>query len=150
MQRSATKLKVDAAAEQLSLLIIPGKKTSRPVSFDRIYALETTIDAINYGCELAGVATKAIYGDMDIDKTVWSRICAGEWDLDGRDIQKFNKVVGNNAYLMFLNHQEGIDLHSIRRTMDDKDREIHQLRKELAEERHDKEVIARFVREQIR
>lgn len=134
MQRSASKLKVDAAAvEQLSLLAAPGKKPSRPVSFDRIYTLVDTADALSYACELAGVSPKAIYGDMEIDKTVWSRILSGEWDLDGRDVPKLNKVTGNNAYLMYLNHLDGIDLHSIRKTMDDKERENFELRQKLAQ-----------------
>jgi len=105
------------------------------VSFDRIYTLDSTHEALLYGCELARLAPKQIYGEMGIDKTAWSRISTGEFDLDGRDIKRFNTVVQNDAYLLFLNHQHGYDLAAMRKTMDDKDREIADLREQLEAER---------------
>lgn len=124
MQRSATKLN-DVA--QLALLPAPPKVVSRPVSFDRIYTLDSTHDALMYGCELARLVPKQIYGEMGCDKTVWSRITTGELDLDGRDIRQFSNVVRNDAYLLYLNHQHGYDLASMRKTLDDKDRRIAEL-----------------------
>ena len=141
MQRSSTKL---STVEQLQLIAAP-KPVSRPVSFDRIYALTDTHDALSYACELARKSPKQIHPDMECDKTTWSRIVNGEWDLDGRDIPRFNKVVGNNAYLMYLNHLDGIDLHSIRQTMDDKDRRIFELEKKLAEKDYALEVATQLV-----
>lgn len=128
MQRSATKLN-DVA--QLALLPTP-KVVSRPVSFDRIYTLDSTHEALLYGCELARLAPKQIYGEMGCDKTAWSRITSGEFDLDGRDIKRFSAVVHNDAYLLYLNHQHGYDLASMRKTMDDKDRRIAELEEKLA------------------
>lgn len=144
MQRPATKLS-DVA--QLNLLPMSSRVISRPVSFDRIYTLESTHDALLYGCELARLVPKQIYGEMGCDKTVWSRIVNGELDLDGRDIPVFNRVVGNNAYLAYLNHQDGIDLHSMRRTMDDKDQEIAELKKQLAAEKFKNETIIEYERQ---
>lgn len=129
MQRSATKLK-DVA--QLALLPTPPEVVSRPVSFDRIYTLDSTHEALLYGCELARLAPKQIYGEMGCDKTVWSRISSGELDLDGRDIKRFCSVVRNDAYLLYLNHQHGYDLAAMRKTMDDKDRRIADLTEKLA------------------
>jgi hypothetical protein len=115
MQRSATKLQT---VEQLPL-IGSVKPASRPVSLDRIYTLTDTHEALQYGCELGRLAPKQIYGDMGIDKTTWSRICGGEFDLDGRDIHRFDRVVGNDAYLLYLNHIHGYDLTSLRKTESD-------------------------------
>jgi hypothetical protein len=150
MQRAATKLK-DVA--QLALLPESPKIISRPVSFDRIYQLTSTHDALMYACELARksngdpVVPKLIYGEMGRDKTVWSRITSGEFDLDGRDITRFNSVVGNSAYLLYLQHLDGQDLTSIRKTMDDKDREIAHLREQLAAERLRNQTIIEYERQ---
>jgi hypothetical protein len=144
MQRSATKLK-DVA--QLALLPEPPKVVSRPVSFDRIYTLDSTHEALLYGCELARLAPKQIYGEMGIDKTAWSRISTGEFDLDGRDIRRFSAVVQNDAYLLYLNHQHGYDLAAMRKTMDDKDRVIAELQEQLAAERLKNQTIVEYERQ---
>lgn len=140
MQRSATKLN-DVA--QLALIPTP-KVVSRPVSFDRIYTLDSTHDALLYGCELARLVPKQIYGEMGKDKTAWSRITSGEFDLDGRDIRRFNALVQNDAYLLYLNHQHGYDLAAMRKTMDDKDRVIADLREQLAAERLKNQHIVEY------
>lgn len=140
MQRPSTKLQ-GIADQQLQLLPGPPKVQSRPVSFDRIYTCTDTHDALMYGCELARLQPKQIYPDMGCDKTVWSRICSGELDLDGRDIPRFNAVVNNNAYLMFLCHRDGIDLASIRKVQDDKDRRIAQLEGQLEEAEREKRAL---------
>lgn len=142
MQRVSTKL---SAVEQLQL--IPQPAVSRPVSFDRIYTLTDTHEALMYGCELARMAPKQAYGPMNIDKTTWSRICGGEWDLDGRDVLQFDRVVGNDAYLLYLNHQHGYDITSMRKTMDDKDREIAELKAQLAAEKLRNETIIEYERQ---
>jgi hypothetical protein len=144
MQQGATKLKV---AEQLMLLPTTASVASRPVSFDRIYTLESTHDALLYGCELARLVPKQIYGHMDCDKTVWSRITSGELDLDGRDIRKFNTVVNNDAYLLYLNHIHGYDLHALRKTLDDKDRRISDIEAQLAAERLKNQTILDYERQ---
>ena len=116
------------------LPLIPEKPIlSRPVDLTYIPVLKCTADALDYACRLANVVPKAICPLMECDKTVWSRICSGELDLDGRDIPRFNKVVGNSAYLMYLNYVDGWDLASMRKAQDDKDRRIAQLEQELAD-----------------
>lgn len=143
MQRVSTKL---STGEQLPL--IPGPKVvSRPVSLDRIYQLTDTHDALMYGCELAKMVPKQAYTAMGIDKTTWSRICGGEWDLDGRDILQFDRVVGNDAYLLYVNHLHGYDLASMRKTMDDKDRRIAELEQQIAERDKRIETIIEYERQ---
>jgi len=128
MQRDSTKLRpVDH--EQLPL--IPEQRAaSRPVSVERIYTLADTHEALMYGCELARLAPKQIYGQMGVDKTTWSRITSGEWDLDGRDVLRFGRVVNNDAYLLYLNHIHGYDLNSLRKVQDDQERRINELERE--------------------
>jgi hypothetical protein len=132
MQRRATKLPIDASSAQLTLL--PERRTSDPVDLGRIRRLKSTRAALNYACELVGLEPKEIYADIPCDKGVWSRICSGEFDLDGRDIPRFNQVVGNDAYLLYLVHIEGYDLDSLRKQQDDKDRRIAELEKHVADQ----------------
>lgn len=126
MQRDSTKLR---DVEQLPL--IPDRRiTSRPVSLEHIRLLGSTKAALEYACQLADVAPKEVYGRMDCDKSTWSRICSGEWDLDGRDVLKFCRVVNNDTYLLYLIHVHGYDLTALRMVRDDKERRIAELETE--------------------
>jgi hypothetical protein len=133
MQRHATKLQ-PVEAEQLSL--IPDRKiVSRPVDLDQIRILRGTNKAIEYACLLAGVVPKEICSQMEVDKSTWSRICSGEWDLDGRDVPKFNQIVGNSAYLLYLCHLDRWDLDSMRRlAQNDLELENAELKKKIADQ----------------
>lgn len=132
MQRDSTKLR-DVAEEQLSL--IPDRRiVSRDPDRAHIRLLTSTKAALEYACQLANVVPKEVYPYMGCDKTTWSRICSGEWDLDGRDIPKFNQVVGNNAYLLYLCHVDGIELESLRKAQDDKDKLIEALKRQVADQ----------------
>jgi hypothetical protein len=144
MQRSSTKLRNVAEQEQLDLLSERKKIISAPVDLARIPGLRNTHKALEYACSLADVAPKEICPLMDCDKTVWSRICSGEFDLDGRDIPKFNKVIGNSAYLLYLNHIDGWDLASMRKAQDDKDRRIAELESKLAAKELEVQTIVNF------
>lgn len=132
MQRDTTKLR-DVEPSQLSL-IPDRKRMSRPVSLEHIGVLKSTKQALEYACQLADVMPKEVFPDMGYEKSVWSRICSGEYDLDGREIARFNRVVGNSAYLLYLIHEDGWDLASLRKVQDDKEREILELRQQLADQ----------------
>jgi hypothetical protein len=138
MQRDSTKLR---SVEQLSF--IPERAVSRPVSVDRIYTLTDTHEALMYGCELARLAPKQVYPHMEVDKTTWSRITSGEWDLDGRDVLRFDRVVGNDAYLFFLAHIHGYDLTTLRKADSD---ETAALRAELVAARTEIHELRQTVR----
>lgn len=122
---------------QLSLL--PDKKViSKAPSLDHIPLLKNHRAALEYACQLADVEPKEVCGLMvsagaKYDKTKWSRILSGQRTLPSSDVTKFNRVIGNNAYLLYLNHLDGIDLLSIRKTGDDKDRRIAELEQAVAD-----------------
>jgi|SRR6185312_7909625 len=132
MQRRPTK---SAHVEQQLSLLPERKVLSRPENRDHIRLLTSTKEALEYGCQLAGVERKEIYSDMGCDKTTWSRILSGEFDIDGRDIPKLNKLLGNSAYLLYLCFADGWDLDSMHKAMSDVERENAELRKQLEEER---------------
>jgi hypothetical protein len=49
-------------------------------------------------------------------------------------VPKFGRVVGNDAYLLYLNHASDIDLTTLRKIQDDKDRRIAELEQRLADQ----------------
>lgn len=133
MQRPSTKLRDVEHQDGEQLSLIPNRKIiSRPVNLAHIPVLQSTKQALEYACQLADVAPKEIYLQMEIDKGTWSRICSGEWDLDGRDIPRLNQVVGNSAYLLYLNHIDGWDLVYMRKTLSDQERQLEEERLENA------------------
>lgn len=130
MQRDSTRLRVD---EPVQLTLVAGRQPSQPVILEHIPVLQSTKHALDYACQLAGLVPKEIYPHMDCDKSTWSRICSGEWDLDGRDVTRFNKVVGNSAYLLYLAHADEWDLGYMRKRQSAQEREMAELRAENAD-----------------
>lgn len=122
---------------QLSFL--PGKKIiSRPPSIEHIPLLKSHRKALEYACELADVEPKEVCGllvnaGLRYDTTKWARILKGERTLPSADITKLNSVLGNNAYLQYLNYLDGIDLSSMRKRGDDKDRVIADQAQEITD-----------------
>jgi hypothetical protein len=101
---------------------------------------------LEYACQLAEREAKDIYADMGYDATKWSRITSGERDLIGREIPKFNRVIGNSAYLLYLNHLDGFDLSVMRKMPDDKDREIAELRQRVADQERAMRLMVEYSR----
>lgn len=142
MQRDSTKLR---HVEQLTLL--PQREiVSKPVNLEHIPLLKSTAEALGYACQLAGVAPKEVFPLMGPrwDKTKWSRITSGERDLLGRDIPRFNQVLNNSAYLLYLNHVDGWDLETMRKAGDDKDRRIAELEQRIADQNRAIQLMVQY------
>lgn len=133
---------------QLELLAAP--KQSAAPDIEYLKGLPSFRRVVRYSVSLADMEPKQVFEPLEMDKAIWSRIENGGMSFPADDIGKFRKITGNNAPLLWLNHQDGYDIRNLPRLRDDKDRRITELETQLAQERHDKEVIARFVREQIR
>ncbi len=132
MQRETTKLRVVEQPSQLSF--IPERTfVSRPVDVQHVALLKNHRAAIEYACLLADVEPKQVYTLLNYDKTKWSRICNGERALPSGDIKKLNAVLGNKAYLLYVNHDCGVDISTIRDLGDDKDRVIAEQAQEIAD-----------------
>lgn len=130
-QRRSTNLAVDE--RQLSLLIAAPKKVSATPDLEYIKTLPNFRRAVRYSISLADLEPKQVYEPMGMDKAIFSRIDNGGMSFPADDILKLREITGNNAPLLWLNHQEGIDIRNLPRLLDDKDREIKELKEELAE-----------------
>lgn len=144
-QRESTK---SNDVEQLTLL--PTRKASPPPDLDYLVALPNARRALRYSLSLADLEPKQVYEPLGMDKAVWSRIENGGAGFPAHKIRCLSAVVGNDAFLFWLCHDNGFDIHSMRKVQDDKDRRIAELEAELAKEREEKAIIAKFVRETIR
>lgn len=139
MQRESTKVRCVASPEQQLSLIPERKIVSKPVSLDHVYLLKSHAKALEYACDLADVDPKAVCSLLrdagcKYEKTKWSRILSGERSLPSRDIHKFDAVVNNDAYFLYLAREHQYDLPSMRKVGDDKDRRIADLEQALLDE----------------
>jgi hypothetical protein len=139
-QQSSTK---GAAVAQLELLP-PANKVSPPVDKAYLLTLPTLRRAIRYSVSLADLEHKDIYEPLDMDKAVWSRIENGSMSFPADELCKLASITRNQAPLMWLAHQTG---HELRPLRSDLERRCAELESQLAQERHDKQVILSALRE---
>lgn len=144
-QRKSTE---SSDVEQLSL--IPARKPSSPPDVAYLLGLPNLRRVIRYSMSLADLEPKQVYGPLGKDKATWSRIENGDMSFPADDLENFRQIVGNDAVILWLTHQAGYDVHSLRKLQDDKDKQIQRLQDELAKQRAEMEIIAKFVRENLR
>jgi hypothetical protein len=147
-QRHSTSLLTDE--NQLPLIPSASRKNSAPPDVDYLKTLPSFRRVVRYSISLADLEPKQVYEPMDMDKAIWSRIENGGMSFPADDILKLRSITGNCAPLLWLNHQEGIDIRNLPRLRDDKDRRIAELEAQLAQERHNAQVIAQFVKDNMR
>jgi plasmid maintenance system antidote protein VapI len=139
-QHKSTK---SVSVEQLNLL--PAKKPCPPPDLVYVASLPNFRRALRYAMSLADLEPKQVYGPLDKDKATWSRIENGDMSFPADDLLHFCEVVGNDAVLMWLNCSAGYDLASMRKSMDDKDRQIFELRQQIAEKDRVLEIATQLV-----
>jgi hypothetical protein len=144
-QRTSTK---SSTVEQLNLL--PQRAEAKQPDLTYLASLPSLRRAIRYSMSLADLEPKQVYEPLGKDKATWSRIEGGDMGFPADLLLPFQAVTNNDAALLWLVHAAGYDVSSLRKRQDDKDLEIQRLRDELAQERAEKAVIAKFVKETLR
>lgn len=93
---------------------------------------QTLGGAIELCAELGGYALdKSLQQDLGVDKAQFSRWLSGQ---EGVQWPKFNTLMdrcGNDAPVLWMLHQRGYDLNSLRRRENDVERENRLLREEV-------------------
>ena len=82
--------------------------------------------------EAAGIEPKQLQAELKLDKAQWSRWTSGQ---EGVNWPKFSAVMdlcGNDAPLLWMNHDRGYDLSSLRKLETETERENRRLREEVA------------------
>ena len=88
--------------------------------------------AIGLCAELAGLEPKQIQGKLAMDKGQWSRWESGSEGVIWPKLSALMDCCGNDAPVLWMMHQRGYDLHSIRKLETETERDNRRLREENA------------------
>ena len=145
MQHHSTKL-----ADDGQLQLLPHRSSPKQPELAYLASLPNFRRVVRYSMSLADLEPKQVYEPLGKDKATWSRYESGDVGFPGDLILPFQAITQNSSLVLWLAHQDGYDVTSMRKRQDDKDKQIEELRRQLAEERREKEIIARFIKETIR
>lgn len=88
-------------------------------------------DAIGLSAEVAGYdLDKQASADIAMDKAQWSRIQSGQEGIKWEKLRRFLDVMGNDIPLLWMLHQRGYDLTSLRKQESEVERDNRRLREE--------------------
>lgn len=94
-------------------------------------ARERTLgDAIVLCTKVAGLEPKEVHADLHVDKAQWSRWVAGQEGIKWDRLAALMDLCGNDAPLMWMLYARGYDLHSLRKTETETERELRLAREE--------------------
>lgn len=89
--------------------------------------------AIELCAELGGYALdKSLQQDLGVDKAQFSRWLSGTEGVQWSKFVSLMDKCGNDAPILWMLHQRGYDLHSLRRRESELERENRELRERLA------------------
>lgn len=92
--------------------------------------------AIELCAELAGHGLdKTLQQELGVDKAQFSRWQSGTEGIVWPKFARLMDVCGNDAPLLWMLHQRGFDLHSLRRRESETERALRQAREQLDAER---------------
>lgn len=104
-----------------------------PVPLDAIERKKTLGHAMELCAELAGFEfDKQLQTRLDVDKAQFSRWQSGAEGIVWPKFVKLMDVCGNDAPLLWMNHQRGWDLAAMRRRETETERELRMAREEIA------------------
>lgn len=103
------------------------------VRADEVARKQTLGAAIELCAELAGYALdKTLQSELDVDKAQFSRWQSGTEGVIWPKFERLMDVCGNDAPLLWMLHQRGYDLHSLRKRESETEKALRQVRDELA------------------
>lgn len=103
-------------------------------------ALELCAEAAGYCLD------KQASAEIAMDKARWSRIKAGQEGIKWEQLKEFMGAMGNPVPVLWMFHQVGFDLHSVRRRETELERRIRVLEEQNAMLAHDKRVLTEALR----
>ena len=101
------------------------------VSSDEISRKRSWGESIGLAAEVAGYdLDKQASSDIGMDKGQWSRIQDGREGIKWEKLKLFLDKVGNDIPLLWMLHQRGYDLHTLRKRETEVERDNRRLREE--------------------
>jgi len=103
--------------------------------------------AISMCAELAGYnLDKQAHADIGIDKARWSRIRAGTEGIKWEQLAGYMDAMGNDAPLLWMLHQRGYDLHSVKKRETEYEKRIREQQEQLADQQREIEILRKALR----
>ncbi|SDH10691.1 hypothetical protein SAMN05216466_107122 [Paraburkholderia phenazinium] len=122
---------------------IPVEVTAREIEREKSLGGAIGLCAKAAGFEL----DKTLQQELEVDKAQFSRWQSGQEGIVWAKFVKLMDVCGNDAPLLWMLHQRGYDLYSLRRQETELERELRITREELAQERAERAVERRLFTE---
>lgn len=131
-------------AEQLNLKL---PKPMQEIDHASIIRQPSLTKAIVLCADLAGfVNDKDLCRAIGMDPAVWARIKAGQANFPHDKFCEFFDEAGNEAPLLWLLHQRGYDLHSLRKRETETEKLLRFERDKVAQLERDKAVLVAAIR----
>ncbi|MCA3177583.1 MAG: hypothetical protein O9345_16145 [Burkholderiaceae bacterium] len=113
---------------------LPLVEKGEPVDVDPalVRRQRSMLGAIQLCLQVAGIADKEAHLALGIDAGHWSRILSGAAHFPLDRLGPLMDMAGNDAPLQWLAHSRGYELRPLETTLE---REVRELREELAEEK---------------
>lgn len=125
-------------------LRISRRPASASVPMQVIATQPSMTAAMNLAIAASGLTDREVAGALDIDPAQWSRIRSGQGHFPQDRLDTLCELLGNDIVLQWLADRRGFDLAPKLSTLE---RQLHELRTQLAERDRDLAVIKRFVQE---
>jgi len=130
---------LDDAQHELPLTRAPSQVQ---VPVEMIRAKKTSGAAFTLACDASTLDDKEIFGPMQMDKAVFSRIKSGSMNLDGDKLALFCATVGNRIYVEWLAYQVGCSLVEIET---ETQRQLRTAREQLAAKETENALLRQLV-----
>lgn len=105
-------------------------------------------NAIELCAELAGFSLdKELQQQVGADKAQFSRWLSGQEGIVWPKFVKLMDVCGNDAPLLWMLHQRGYDLHSVRKRETETERRLREAEETIAQLKQEREVERRLFRD---
>ncbi|MFD0738276.1 hypothetical protein ACFQZQ_03095 [Lysobacter koreensis] len=107
----------------------------------------TLAGAIALGAAAAGLdLAKEMHVPLGIDAGTWSRMQAGEAGYRWKQISAICDLIGSDAPILWMLHQRGYDLHSLRKRETETEKQLREAREQIAELVKEREIERRAIR----
>lgn len=119
-----------------------------PVRPEEVARKQTLGSAIELCAELAGFTLdKELQQTLDVDKGQFSRWQSGQEGIKWDKFAALMDVCGNDAPVLWMLHQRGYDLHSLRKRETETERKLRMAEERISELEQEARVKADFVAE---
>lgn len=90
---------------------------------------------------------KEIHIPLGIDAGHWTRMRSGTAGIQWKQLAAICDLTGNDAPVLWMLHQRGYDLYSLRKRESELEKQLREARERLAEIEHEREIEMRAVRQ---